>query len=169
MHGNNIIENSTFVKGTIMGISGVGGVLLTQLFGEWNSALFALVVLMTIDFVTGLVVAGIFQKSTKTFSGGLSSRACVMGIAKKVGTLLLVAVAHQSDVLLQVDYLRTAVICALCASEILSIIENAGPMEILTEPVQKIFRRVIDALNKETIKHEKEEKYKKEYRDEDDD
>lgn len=162
MHENNIVENSTFIKGTIMGISGVGGVLLTQLFGEWNSALFALVVLMTIDFATGLAVAGIFQKSTKTFSGGLSSRVCAMGIAKKVGTLLLVAVANQADVLLSVDYLRTAVICALCASEMLSIIENAGAMEILPEPVQKIFRRVIDALNKDTIKHEKEEHKKQE-------
>ena len=167
MHENNIVENSTFIKGTIMGISGVGGVILTQLFGEWNNALFALVVLMAIDFATGLAVAGIFQKSTKTFSGGLSSRVCAMGIAKKVGTLLLVAVANQADVLLSVDYLRTAVICALCASEMLSIIENAGAMEILPEPVQKIFRRVIDALNKDTIKHEKEE-YKKQENDDDD-
>ena len=149
--------NTSIIKASIIASSGVIGIFITQLFGEWNNALFALVVLMAIDFVTGLTVAGIFQKSTKTFSGGLSSRVCAMGIAKKVGTLLLVAVANQADVLLQVDYLRTAVICALCASEILSIIENAGAMEILPEPVQRIFRRVIDALNRETINHEKEE------------
>ena len=149
--------NTSIVKASIIASSGVIGIFVTQLFGEWNNALFALVVLMGIDFVTGLLVAGLFQKSTKTFSGGLSSLACVKGIAKKVGTLFLVAVAYQADVLLQVDYLRTAVICALCASEILSIIENAGAMEILPEPVQRIFRRVIDALNRETINHEKEE------------
>lgn len=141
------------IKSAIVASSSVVGIFLTQLFGEWNTSLFALVVLMTIDFITGLAVAGIFQKSTKTFSGGLSSRVCAMGIAKKVGTLLLVAVAYQADILLSVDYLRAAVIWALCASEILSIIENAGAMGILPESVQKIFNKIIDALNNETQEH----------------
>lgn len=163
------MNESSFLKGTIMVSSGTVGIIITRFFGEWDNFLLALVILMTIDFFTGLAVAGIFQKSTKTFSGGLSSRVCAMGITKKVGTLLLVAVAHQSDTLLQVDYLRTAVICALCASEILSIIENAGAMEILPEPVQKIFRRVIDALNKDTIEHDKEEKRKQQDNENDDD
>ena len=156
------------LKASLMATAGLSGIICTTLFGEWNNALFALVVLMVIDFITGLIVAGIFQKSSKTFSGGLSSRVCAMGIAKKVGILLLVAVANQADILLSVDYLRMAVICALCASEILSIIENSGAMGILPEPVQKIFQRVIDALNNETIKHNREEQLQQIQDDEDD-
>ena len=155
-------------RGFIMALSSLSGIICTTLFGEWNNALFALIILISIDFTTGLIVAGVFQKSSKTFSGGLSSRVCLTGIAKKVGTLLLVAVAHQADILLSVDYLRTAVICALCASEMLSIIENAGAMGILPEPVQKIFQRIIDALNNETIKHNCEEQLKKMHEDDDD-
>ena len=161
-------DNINHVKAAIVASSSVVGIFFSQLFGEWNTSLFALVVLMTIDFITGLAVAGIFQKSTKTFSGGLSSRVCAMGIAKKVGTLLLVAVAYQADILLSVDYLRTAVIWALCASEILSIIENAGAMGILPESVQKIFNKIIDALNNETQEHIKK-KLSDRDKDEDDD
>lgn len=162
------MNDSAYVKGGIITFSGISGALFSQLFGEWDKALVALVILMVIDFLTGLTVAGIFQKSSKTFSGGLSSRVCAMGIAKKVGILLLVAVAHQADILLTVNYLRATVIAALCASEMLSIIENAGAMEILPEPVQKIFRRIIDALNNETIKHSKEERLKNDFDDDDD-
>ena len=163
------MNDSAYVKGGIITFSGISGALFSQLFGEWDKALVALVILMVIDFLTGLTVAGIFQKSSKTFSGGLSSRVCAMGIAKKVGILLLVAVAHQADILLTVNYLRATVIAALCASEMLSIIENAGAMEILPEPVQKIFRRIIDALNNETIKHNREEQLKKIHDDDNDD
>ena len=158
------------IKSVIVASSSVVGLFCTQLFGEWNNALFALLILMSIDFVTGLTVAGIFQKSSKTFSGGLSSRVCAMGVAKKVGTLLLVVVANQADILLSVDYLRTAVIFALCASEMLSILENAGSMGILPESVQKIFDKIIDALNNETQEHIKKklsEKEKDKYDDED--
>lgn len=156
------------VKSAIIASSSIIGIFLSRIFGEWNDSLFALVIMMTIDFITGLAVAGLFQKSTKTFSGGLSSRVCAMGIAKKVGTLLLVAVAYQADMLLSVDYLRTAVIWALCASEILSIIENAGAMGILPESVQKIFNKIIDALNADTQKHIKDEEKKKNNDKEDD-
>ena len=157
------------IKASLMATAGVSGIIFSVLFGEWSNALFALIILISIDFISGLIVAGVFQKSSKTFSGGLSSRVCLTGIAKKVGTLLLVAVAHQADILLSVDYLRTAVICALCASEMLSIIENAGAMGILPEPVQKIFQRIIDALNNETIKHNREEQLKKMHDDDNDD
>ena len=163
-----MLNNLNNLKFTIITSSGVAGVFLTQIFGEWNDSLFALVIMMAIDFITGLIVAGLFQKSTKTFSGGLSSRVCAKGIAKKVAMIFLVAVAYQGDKILGVDYFRTAVIWALCASEILSIIENAGAMEMLPESVQKIFRKIIDALNADTKKHMKDE-LDKQNKDEDDD
>lgn len=135
-------------KLAVMGISGCAGVIFTQIFGEWNDFILALLILMAIDFIMGLIVAGLFQKSTKTISGGLSSKECVKGIAKKVCEFLLVAAAYQGDRLLGVDYARAFVISGLCAAEIISIMENAGAMEILPASVQKVFKRIIDELNK---------------------
>lgn len=137
--------------------SGAVGVALTRIFGEWNDSLLALLILMAIDFATGLIVAGLFQKSSKTFSGGLSSRECVKGIAKKVCELLLVAAAYQGDKLLGVDYARTFVIWGLCAAEIISIMENAGAMDILPASVQNVFKKIIDVLNKKNDDDNKKE------------
>ena len=50
---------------TIIGI--VGGAIATA-FGGWDTALAALVTFMAIDYITGLMVAGIFQTSPKTES-----------------------------------------------------------------------------------------------------
>lgn len=136
------------------GAAGVIGVIVTKIFGEWNDSIFALLVLMAIDFAMGLIVAGLFQKSTKTISGGLSSKECVKGIAKKVCELLLVAAAYQGDKLLEIDYTRTFVIWGLCAAEIISIMENAGAMEILPPTVQKVFGKIIDVLNRKANKNE---------------
>lgn len=135
-------------KLTVMGISGCTGIIFTRIFGVWNDSVFALLILMAIDFAMGLIVAGLFQKSTKTLSGGLSSKECVKGIAKKVCEFLLVAAAFQGDKLLGVDYARTFVIWGLCAAEIISIMENAGAMEILPASVQNVFKKIIDTLNK---------------------
>ena len=93
---------------TILATSGFG-VFFTSIFGEWNNDVIALVILMAIDYITGLVVAGMFRKSKKSKNGGLSSSAALKGIAKKVCELMLVAAAFQSEMLLHVDYLRIAV------------------------------------------------------------
>ena len=57
---------------TIIGI--VGGAIATA-FGGWDTALAALVTFMAIDYITGLMVAGIFHTSPKTESGALESLA----------------------------------------------------------------------------------------------
>lgn len=137
-------------KMIVIGATGGIGAILSAIFGEWNDSLFALVVLMCIDFVTGLVVAALFNKSSKTANGGLSSRECLKGIARKTCTLLIVAAAYQADILLSVDYIRAAVIWGLCAAELISIIENAVAMGILPPPVQRIFEKVIGLLNRGT-------------------
>jgi len=151
--------NLTSRKTIVVAGAGFAGAAFSAIFGEWSSDLQALIVLMCIDFITGLMVAGLFQKSPKTFSGGLSSKECVKGIAKKTGELMLVAAAYQSEILLSESYsipIRAYVISALCAAEIISIMENAGAMDILPESVQKIFRKVIDALNKKSGDDDKE-------------
>lgn len=116
-------------------------------FGEWSNDVFALIILMIIDFIMGVLLAIVFRKSPKSKKGGLSSAAAWKGVAKKTCTILLVAVAYQADILLSTAYIRPTVVGALCASEIISIIENAAKMGILPEPVQKLLDKVIDILN----------------------
>ena len=116
-------------------------------FGEWSNDVFALIILMIIDFIMGVLLAIVFRKSPKSKKGGLSSAAAWKGVAKKTCTILLVAVAYQADILLSTTYIRPTVVGALCASEIISIVENAAKMGILPEPVQKLLDKVIDILN----------------------
>jgi toxin secretion/phage lysis holin len=134
-------------------VSGSLGVIFSSVFGEWNNDVLALIILMAIDFITGIITAAAFQKSSKSETGGLSSKAALKGIAKKVCEMMLVAAAFQSEMLLHVDYLRIAVIWGLCGAEIISIMENADDMDILPESVKKVLGRVTKTLNKD----EKEE------------
>lgn len=134
-----------------------GGVIL-DLLGGGDSFLIALIILMVIDFVTGLLLAILWGKSNKSETGKLSSKACWQGIVKKICTLLLVIVAHEADVLLCMDYVRNAAVVAFCVAEIISICENAGEMGILPKQVQEIFNRVIDLLNKKSDKKDNDNK-----------
>ena len=54
--------------------------------------------------------------------------------------------SHYADVLLGCDYIRNAVVIAFCASELISICENAALMGVLPEPVKKLFDKIIDVM-----------------------
>lgn len=130
-------------------LGSIGGVIL-NLLGGGDSLLLALVIFMLIDFVTGVLVAAIWGNSNKADNGRLSSEACWKGILKKIGTLLIVVVATQIDIITGINYVRNAVVVAFCVSEIISICENAGQMGILPKSVQKILNKAIDLLNEKT-------------------
>lgn len=127
-------------------IGAVGGVISTAL-GGWDNAVVTLLIFMGVDFVLGILNALAFHRSKKSKNGALSSAACWQGVVKKFGTLLIVVCANYADRLLNVDYLRDAVIIAFCAAELISICETAGLMGILPSGVQKILSRIIDLLN----------------------
>lgn len=101
---------------------------MAHFFGEYDMIFEALIVLMVCDYVSGLIVAGVFKKSNKTKNGGLNSKAGFKGLCRKIMTLVFVVVAHYIDVVLGIDYVRNAVIIGFCANECLSIVENAGIM-----------------------------------------
>ena len=101
---------------------------MAHLFGEYDMIFEALIVLMACDYISGLIVAGVFKKSNKTKSGGLNSKAGFKGLCRKLMTLVFVVVAHYIDVVLGIDYVRNAVIIGFCANECISIVENAGIM-----------------------------------------
>ena len=122
---------------------GILGGFIAYLFGGWNAALSALVIFMTIDFISGLVVAGVFKKSSKTKNGALESKAGFKGICKKVMMLLLVAIGYRLDLLIDTTYIKDSVCIAFIANELISIIENAGIMGI---PIPKVITNAIDVL-----------------------
>lgn len=141
------MTTTQYAKPFICTLIGTVGSAILNFLGGGDSMLLALVILMCIDFVTGLIVALFWQSSPKSDNGGVSSKACWQGILKKFCTLLVVAVANQADILLGIDYVRNAVVIAFCVAEIISICENTGEMGILPYSVQKIFNKVIDLLN----------------------
>lgn len=132
--------------------TGIVGAAVAEALGGWDNAIVVLLVFMAIDFITGLLCALVFGKSDKSPNGALSSAACWRGLVKKVGTLLLVVAAHYADVLLDTDYIRNAVIIAFCASELISICENAALMDILPAGVQNVLEKVIDLLKNKSDK-----------------
>lgn len=117
---------------------GVIGAAVAAIFGGWDTATISLVIFMAVDYITGLIVAGIFHKSEKTKNGGLESRAGWKGLVRKGVTLLVVLVAYRLDLVLGVSYIKDAVIIAFCSNEVLSITENAALMGIpMPAPIKK--------------------------------
>ena len=122
---------------------GIAAGMVSWLVGGYDTPILALIICMGADYVTGLIVAGIFHASPKTAGGGLDSRVGWKGLARKFVTVLIVVVANLADVLLGLHYIRDAVIAAFCANECISILENAGLMgiripRVLTEALEKL-------------------------------
>ena len=124
----------------------VGGVISTA-YGGWSSALTTLVIFMAIDYITGIIVGGVFKKSKKTETGALESYTGWKGLFRKGVTLLIVLVACRLDVILGSDFIRDAVVIAFIANETISIIENAGLMGI---PIPAVITKAIDVLKEES-------------------
>ena len=116
------------MKSWFTALIGVIGSFITSLFGGWDAALVTLIIFMGIDYVTGLIVAGVFHNSEKTENGALESRAGWKGLCRKGVTLLVVLVACRLDLVIGSNFIRDAVVIAFVANETISIVENAGLM-----------------------------------------
>ena len=125
-------------------LGAVGGVISTML-GGWDTGLQTLIIFMTIDYITGLIVAGVFHKSRKTDTGALESRAGWKGLCRKGVSLLIVLIGYRLDIMIGKPYIRDAVIIAFTLNELISIVENAGLMGI---PMPAIITKAIDVLTK---------------------
>ena len=113
--------------------------------GGWDGMLIALVVLMALDYITGVMCAIADHK--------LSSAVGFKGICRKVFMLMLVGVANIVDVHVvgSGNALRAAVICFYLSNEGVSILENAAHIGL---PVPEKLRIVLEQL------HSREEKSK---------
>ena len=122
--------------------AGIGG-FMGWFLGGLDGFLYALIVFVVVDYITGLMAAFIQKK--------LSSETGFKGICKKVAIFCLVGVGHILDaqVIGAGSVLRTAVIFFYLSNEGISIIENVA---IIGLPVPQ---KLIDVL--EQLREEKED------------
>ena len=117
-------------------INNVTSVLLTTiiyLLGGMDIALKSLIIIIMIDYITGIASA-IYNKK-------LSSKIGFKGIIKKFSYLCVVALSVVIDNLIgQNGVIRTLVIYFFVANDGLSIIENMAEMDI------KLPKKLIDSL-----------------------
>lgn len=140
------------MKNVFIAVTGTVGSIVASCFGGWTSSLTTLIIFMAIDFVTGLVCAGVFHKSQKSETGALESKASFKGLCRKCLVLLFVLMGHRIDLMLGATYVRDAVCIAFIVNEGISIIENAGLMGLhIPEPL----KNALDILKKKGAeKHE---------------
>ena len=136
------------MKNTICTAVGIVGSGIASLFGGWTASLTTLVVFMGLDYVSGLVVAGVFHNSPKTDTGALESRAGFKGLLRKMMILVFVLVGRRLDLAMGTTYIRDAVCIAYMANELLSIVENAGLMGI---PIPEPITGAIELLKKKDM------------------
>ncbi len=110
--------------------AGLAGGALAQFFGGWDGSMATLMIFMLIDYVTGLIVAGVFHASPKSESGALESRAGLKGLIRKGYTLLFVLIGARLDLTLGTSFVRDGIIVGFLLNELISIVENAGLMGI---------------------------------------
>ncbi len=120
--------------------SAIGG-WLGYFLGGMDGLLIALIVLMALDYISGVMCAVIDRN--------LSSAVGFRGVCKKVFILMLVGVAHIIDlhVVGTGSALRGAVICFYLSNEGLSLLENAAHIGL---PVPEKLKAVLAQLHGRT-------------------
>ena len=119
-------------------ITALGG-WLGYFLGGMDGLMIALIVMMTLDYISGVMCAIIDKK--------LSSAVGFKGICKKVFIMMLVGVAHIIDlhVVGTGSALRGAVICFYMSNEGLSLLENAAHIGLpITDKLRDILTQLHD-------------------------
>ncbi|WP_186422582.1 phage holin family protein [Lacrimispora celerecrescens] len=132
------------VANTMQYVFAAMGGSLGAVLGGFDGFLYALIVFVVVDYMTGVMV-GILNKE-------LSSQIGFRGIFKKVVIFSLVAVAHiiDTNVIQNGSVLRTTVIFFYLSNEGISILENAA---LIGLPIPKKMKDVLEQL-KENENHE---------------
>lgn len=117
---------------------GMFGGIVTYAFGAWSELLSFFLLVMAMDYVTGIVA------SLKEGSG-LNSSVGFWGIAKKGLVLLVIVLAHRIDILCGTNAVMVGAIYFYLANELVSIIENCGRMGV---PLPEQVKELISALKR---------------------
>lgn len=115
------------------------GTGLVYLWGGFDVAMQCLLIAIALDYVSGIIKAFVLKE--------LSSTVGFRGILKKVGILVVVALAVLIDrVTGESGAIRTLVIYYFVANEGLSIIENAGKAGL---PIPHSIKEALQALKRQ--------------------
>ena len=119
-------------------VSTIGGIL-GGFLGNMDGILYALVIFVILDYVTGVLYAVEKKK--------LSSAVGYEGIARKVTIFILVGIANILDayILGQSGVLRAVVIFFYLSNEGISILENATELGL---PVPEKLKNILNQLTK---------------------
>ena len=129
-----------FIEAAQYAFAALGGAL-GAVMGGFDGFLYALVVFVVVDYITGLMAAAVEKK--------LSSEVGFKGIFKKVVIIFsLVAVGHIVDthIIGEGSVLRTAVIFFYLSNEGISILENAARTGL---PIPGKLKAVLEQLREE--------------------
>lgn len=128
--------NDREIFNTVVATTGIG---FTYIFGGWDTCLIVLVLLMFIDYATGLIAAIIQQK--------LNSHIGFNGILRKSTILFVLIVAVLLDRLINQStwVFRTVVAYFYIGNEGISILENCGKCGL---PLPKRLMKALEQLKK---------------------
>lgn len=134
------------IKNAVLAIVAGIGTVIAKFCGGWDTAMQTFVFVMAVDYITGIIVAGVFKRSNKSVGGSLDSRAGFKGLCKKGVMLLVVMLAAYLDRMVGTDsVVRTATILFFIGNEGLSVIENIGLMGV---PFPPAIKNALEALQK---------------------
>ncbi len=110
---------------------------LTYITGGFDTLLNTLLIIITIDYITGFC-KGVYKKE-------LNSKRSIKGIIKKIGYLVVVILATLFDKIIgdSTHAIRTLVIYFFIANESLSILENWALMDLpLPKKLFQVFEKM---------------------------
>ena len=135
--GVNEMENIlNWIKGATAAIGGIAA----YIWGGWDPLIIVLVAMVSIDYITGVINAGLQH--------GLSSQVGFKGLLKKIVIFMIVAVGTLIDRIIPATNaaVRTAVCMYYIANEGLSILENAAEMGL---PLPSALKKVLGQIGAE--------------------
>lgn len=121
------------------------GAILSLIFlitGGQDKMITCLVILMAVDYISGVIKAFIIEKA--------NSKQGFKGLLKKIMMLLVIVLAHQIDLLFDGKFtIRTLTIGILLSNEGLSILENASICGVpIPEKLKNMLEQYKDSKNK---------------------
>lgn len=143
--------DAVHIKNSVLAVLAAVGAFVAHALGGWDAAMQVLVALMAADYLTGILVAAVWQRSNKSATGALDSKAGFKGLLKKGMILLLVWLGVLLDNALGAAYIRTAIIIFFIGNEGLSLLENLGLMGV---PFPAFLKRALEALREQGDKGE---------------
>ena len=140
-------------KNAFLSLIGVIGASVACFFGGLDKGLQILIIFMFIDYVTGVLVAGVFGNSKKKNSNGkLVSCIGWKGLIRKVLTVVVAIMAHLLDDYLGTSFIQDLTVISFLSNELISIVENLGLCGV---PIPKVILKAIDILNEKANKDDK--------------